>query len=44
MDYIRRLVAVGYIDRAAIVIVHSKRDAPDFGIALRPAAARQAPQ
>jgi hypothetical protein len=44
MDYIRRLVAVGYIDEAAITIVQSKRDAPDFGIGLRPAAARQAPQ
>jgi hypothetical protein len=44
MGYVRRLVAVKYIDEAAIVIVQSRRDAPDFGIGLRPAAARQAPE
>ncbi|KAJ0415297.1 hypothetical protein BJY00DRAFT_317938 [Aspergillus carlsbadensis] len=37
MDYIRHLVAKGYIDAQAIEIVQSKRDPPEFGIALRPA-------
>ncbi|KAJ8109793.1 hypothetical protein OPT61_g7201 [Boeremia exigua] len=40
MDYVRRLVALRYLDEAAIAIVHSKRDAPNVGIGLRPAAAR----
>ncbi|KAF1847164.1 uncharacterized protein K460DRAFT_413961 [Cucurbitaria berberidis CBS 394.84] len=40
MDYVRRLVAVGYLDEAAVAIVQSKRDAPDFGIGLRPTATR----
>ncbi|KAF1359465.1 hypothetical protein EJ07DRAFT_166039 [Lizonia empirigonia] len=40
MDYVRRLVTVGYIDEAAIATVQSRRDAPNVGIGLRPAAAR----
>jgi len=40
MDYARRLVALGYLDEAAVAIVQSRRDPPDFGISLRPAAAR----
>jgi hypothetical protein len=41
MDYIRRMVAVGYLEDAAVAIVQLKRDAPNFGIGLRPSAARQ---
>lgn len=40
MDYVRRLVAVHYLNEAAIAIVQSKRDPPNVGIGLRPAAAR----
>ena len=40
MDYVRRLVALRYLDEAAVAIVHSRRDAPNVGIGLRPAAAR----
>jgi hypothetical protein len=40
MDYVRRLVTVRYIDKAAIATVQSRRDAPNVGIGLRPAAAR----
>ncbi|KAF2873989.1 hypothetical protein BDV95DRAFT_604205 [Massariosphaeria phaeospora] len=40
MDYVRQLVARRYLDEAAVAIVQSKRDAPNVGIALRPAAAR----
>jgi hypothetical protein len=36
MEYIRHLVAKGFIDAHAIEIVQSKRDPPDFGIDLRP--------
>ncbi|KAH7092036.1 hypothetical protein FB567DRAFT_588349 [Paraphoma chrysanthemicola] len=39
-DYVRRLVALQYIDESAIAIVHARRDAPDYGIRLRPVAAR----
>ncbi|CAO2651184.1 Nn.00g094810.m01.CDS01 [Neocucurbitaria sp. VM-36] len=39
MDYVRRLVAVRYLDEAAVAIVQSKRDAPNVGIGLRSAAA-----
>jgi len=40
MDYVRRLVAVCYLDEAAIDIVQARRDPPNVGIGLRPAAAR----
>jgi hypothetical protein len=36
LDFVRRLVAVGYLDESAIEIVQSRRDAPDVGIGLRP--------
>lgn len=35
MEYVRHLVALGYIDASAIDIVHSKRDPPRHGIGLR---------
>jgi Fe2+ transport system protein FeoA len=34
MDYVRRLVQLGYIDESAIEIVQSKRDPPSHGIGL----------
>lgn len=40
MDYVRRLVAVRYLDEAAVDIVQARRDHPSVGIGLRPAAAR----
>lgn len=40
MDYVRRLVAVDYLNESAIAVVQSKRDPPNFGIGLRPAALR----
>jgi hypothetical protein len=40
MDYVRPLVALRYLDEAAVAIVRSRRDAPNVGIGLRPAAAR----
>ncbi|KAL4895066.1 hypothetical protein BDV59DRAFT_174388 [Aspergillus ambiguus] len=36
LEYVRHLVAKGYIGNEAIQIVQSKRDPPDFGIGLRP--------
>lgn len=40
MDYVRRLVAVRYLNEAAVDIVQARRDDPSVGIGLRPAAAR----
>ncbi|KAF2727483.1 hypothetical protein EJ04DRAFT_594905, partial [Polyplosphaeria fusca] len=40
MDYVRRLVALSYLDEAVVAIVQSRRDPPNVGIGLRPAAAR----
>ncbi|PGH26515.1 hypothetical protein AJ80_01829 [Polytolypa hystricis UAMH7299] len=37
MEYVRRLVDLGYIDASAIAIVQSKRDPPNHGIGLQPA-------
>jgi hypothetical protein len=39
MEYVRHLVAKGYIGAQAIQIVQSHRDPPNFGIGLRPVAA-----
>ncbi|QKX58274.1 uncharacterized protein TRUGW13939_05396 [Talaromyces rugulosus] len=36
MEYVRRLVDLGYIDASAIQIVQSKRDPPTHGIGLQP--------
>ena len=36
MDYVRHLVALGYLENSAIGIVQSRRDAPTLGIGLRP--------
>lgn len=36
MEYIRKLVAKGYIGEEAIQIVQSKRDPPTHGVGLRP--------
>jgi hypothetical protein len=35
MEFVRQLVALGYIDANAVDIVHSKRDHPSHGIGLR---------
>jgi hypothetical protein len=40
MDYVRRLVAVHYLDEAAVAIIQSRRDTLNVGIGLRAAAAR----
>lgn len=39
MEYVRSLVAKGYIGAEAIEIVQSHRDPPTFGIGLRPVVA-----
>ncbi|GIK07578.1 hypothetical protein Aspvir_003244 [Aspergillus viridinutans] len=39
MEYVRHLVAKGYIGTQAVEIVQSKRDPPTHGIGLRPVAA-----
>ncbi|KAI1905855.1 hypothetical protein LOZ12_005065 [Ophidiomyces ophidiicola] len=39
MDYVRRLVSLGYIDQSAIQIVQSERDPPTHGVGLNPAGA-----
>jgi hypothetical protein len=36
MEYVQRLVQVNYLNAAAIDIVQSKRDPPEFGIGLNP--------
>ena len=36
MDYVRRLVQLGYIDASAIQIVQSSRDPPTHGIGMQP--------
>ncbi|KAI4940331.1 hypothetical protein J4E86_010965 [Alternaria arbusti] len=41
MDYVRRLVQKGYLQESAIETVQARRDPPNVGIGLRPAAERQ---
>ncbi|KAF1979163.1 hypothetical protein BU23DRAFT_642302, partial [Bimuria novae-zelandiae CBS 107.79] len=36
MDYVRRFVALRYLNEAAVAIVQSRRDPPNVGIGLRP--------
>jgi hypothetical protein len=36
MDFVRRLVQMGYIGEGAIDVVQSKRDPPSHGIGLQP--------
>lgn len=40
MEYVRRLVEVGYLEEAAIAILESKQEGPEAGIRLRPVADR----
>lgn len=41
LEYVRRLVALGYLDEAAIDIVQSNQDPPQVGIGLRSVADAQ---
>ncbi|ORY04130.1 hypothetical protein BCR34DRAFT_572953 [Clohesyomyces aquaticus] len=36
IEFVRKLVEVGYLDSEAVELVQSKRDPPSFGIGLRP--------
>lgn len=42
MDYVRRLVELGYIDAEAVSIVQGERDPPGHGITLQPVGHRNA--
>ncbi|KAH7555252.1 hypothetical protein J3E72DRAFT_376639 [Bipolaris maydis] len=44
LEYVRHLVAIGYLDEAAINIVQSKQDPPQVGVGLRSIADAQQSQ
>jgi Fe2+ transport system protein FeoA len=37
MEYVQRLVELGYLDSSAVQLVQEQRDAPTHGVMLRPA-------